>query len=133
MDGVRSGTRRANFAGRGTSTTSATTSATTAAEITTTVINWTYYGGPVAGRAELVAPNDIRVGDRRQDLVTAYTDFQDFGDEIDVYQPAPLRFGLEGGTIKWFGVIDCALEGDERPGILIYGTTEPLRIPPRWQ
>jgi hypothetical protein len=74
---------------------------------TSVLTNWTYSGGPIAGYEELVAPNGVKVGDTRQDLTTAYTDFQDFGDVIDVYQPVHLRFAFEGDTIKWFGIIDC--------------------------
>lgn len=80
-----------------------------------TLTNWTYDGGPIEGVGELVAPNDVRIGDTRQDLMVAHTELQDFGDQVLVNQPVPLRFGLDGDTITWFGVIDCA-EGEEPAG-----------------
>jgi hypothetical protein len=75
--------------------------------INSTLTNWTYEGGPVAGFDELVAPHDIHIGDTRSDVTAAYTNFDDLHSVIDVYQPFPLRFALDGDTITWFGVIDC--------------------------
>jgi hypothetical protein len=77
--------------------------------------NWTYEGGPIAGYDELYAPHDLRIGDTRHDLTTAFPDSSEHGDAIDIYQPFLLRFGLDGDTIAWFGVIDCALENNDDP------------------
>jgi hypothetical protein len=72
--------------------------------------NWWYSGGPIAGSTELVTSTGIRVGDSRQDILAAHTGVSDLGTEIDVVHPSPLRYGLDGDTVTWFGVIDCATE-----------------------
>lgn len=68
--------------------------------------NWQYKGGAVAGFKGMVARNGVTVGDTRQDILAAYDDADELGDTIVVDQ-GRLRFGLDGDTIVWFGVIDC--------------------------
>ena len=72
--------------------------------------NWRYIGGPVADFTEMVAPFDIRIGDPRSKLETANPGFTDYGGEIDVGTPFYLRFGVETGTVDWFGLVDCLFE-----------------------
>jgi hypothetical protein len=72
--------------------------------------NWRYVGGPVAGFSEMVAPSDIRIGDPRSKLEMANPGFTDYGGEIDVGTPFYLRFGVENGTVSWFGIVDCVFE-----------------------
>ena len=78
--------------------------------------NWRYIGGPVASFTEMVAPNDMRIGDTRAKLEAAYPGFTDLVDEIDVSTPMSLRFGVENDTVNWFGIIDCVMEGQEPSG-----------------
>jgi hypothetical protein len=74
--------------------------------------NWMYVGGPVGRFTEMVAPHDLRIGDSRDQVVAAYPDFMDLGNEIAVFDPT-LRFAFEDGVIAWFGIIDCVFEGSE--------------------
>lgn len=73
--------------------------------------NWVYTGGPVAGYAQMVAPEGITIGRTRQDIDAAYPQAVALGgDAIDVYEPVLLRFGMSGDTIEWFGRVDCAAD-----------------------
>jgi len=72
--------------------------------------NWTYFGGPIAGYTELIAPPDIRIGDSRDEVIAANPDFMDLGDEIHVFEPVLLRFAFVDNMIEWFGIIDCVAE-----------------------
>ena len=61
----------------------------------------------MAGFTEMVDESGLTIGDTRQEIEAAYPASADFVDEIFV---TGLRFGLDGETIAWFGMIDCALE-----------------------
>jgi hypothetical protein len=78
--------------------------------------NWWYSGGPAAGFTEVLAPHGVAIGERRDDVIRAYGAVTDLGEVIDVVDPAPLRFGLDGDRITWFGVIDCATEVEPPDG-----------------
>jgi hypothetical protein len=79
---------------------------------TAQLTNWSYVGGPVAGFTEMVAPGGIRIGETRDQLVEAYPEHADYGDEIDVSSPF-LEFILDGDAIMRFGVIECVFEASE--------------------
>ena len=73
--------------------------------------NWSYFGGPVGGYTEMVAPLGIRVGSTRQEILAAYPESQEMGrDYIFVYQPVNMRFAMSGDTVAWFGIVDCVFE-----------------------
>ncbi len=74
------------------------------------VSNWIYVGGPAAGYTAIVAPGGIRIGDSRSAVEAANPDVYDLGDEIWAYSEFFLRYGIESGTVDWFGVIDCLFE-----------------------
>jgi hypothetical protein len=72
--------------------------------------NWMYTGGPAAGFTEIVAPNDVRIGDPRSKLEAANPGFTDYGTQIDVGSPFYLRYDVENDIVNWFGIIDCVFE-----------------------
>jgi hypothetical protein len=79
-------------------------------EDTAFLTNWMYIGGSVAEFTEMVAPNDVRIGDARGKVEAAYPGFSDIGDEIAVSNPVYLRFAFENNMVNWFGIIDCVFE-----------------------
>lgn len=74
---------------------------------TARLANWQYTGGPAMGFTEMVAPKGITVGGTRQDILAAYDVTTDSGNFIDVDDPVQLRFGLDRGSISWFGSTSC--------------------------
>ena len=72
------------------------------------VTNWRYVGGPVGHFTELRAPNGISIGDARSDVLVAFPDHSDLGDEIQV---SPfLRFGFDDDKVNSIGIVDCVFE-----------------------
>ena len=74
---------------------------------TAILTNWHYTGGTAAGYSKMVA-NGVTVGSSRQDLLSADPAAYSTGDEVAALS---LQFFLDGDTVTWFGVIDCAFEG----------------------
>ena len=57
----------------------------------------------------MVDASGLTIGDTRQVIEAAYPSSTDYGDQVFI---TGLRFGLDGDTIVWLGMIDCALEGE---------------------
>ncbi len=74
-----------------------------AAKLTT----WRYAGGPTIGFTQMVAPRGITVGSTRRALLAAYHNAVDLGDAVEVTPPVALHFGLQGGSVAWFGDVSC--------------------------
>ena len=74
-----------------------------AAKLTT----WRYTGGPTIGFTQMVAPPGITVGSTRREVLAAYDNAVDLGDAVEVIPPVALHFGLQGGSVAWFGDVSC--------------------------